>query len=302
MAFREEATYGVYDVAGTDVLARIDDPAFALDPVPAYYVIRTADSGNEPVLELSGRKVIAGDFNTFLFADGSAPDDWAGSILKWATDISSGDLPSFSVTEWDGVRFRRSLGCKIGSLNLSCAAETQEGGLRCRMQILGMKPDTDPVGLTAPAASAYPKLIYRHVESKGGLIFRATGSSVRAKYRSFSLDIKNMVSANFDEDSYATDITYEGRDISGSFSVRFESKTDRDSFEGRSTHTASILFSKLTTTPKHTLSLDLQTQCRITGLDRERPLDKRQYEMVKFMAYLDPTSGKTIGFTTANPA
>lgn len=302
LVLREEATYGVYDTEGTDILIRIDDPQFALDPTPAVHVIRTADARNEPILELSGRKLISGDLACFAYADGTAPDDWIGTILRWAQDISSGDLPSFSATEWDGVRLRRTLGCKFGMLGLACAAETMEGGLRVKARIVGHRTDADPTGLTAPDVSAYPRRIYRHIESKGGLVFRTAGSSVRTKYRSFELSIENDISVNFDEDVFATDILYEGRQITGSFSVRFESKDDRDNFESRADHVCSIRFDKTSTTPKHRLELDFQGRTKIEGLDRDRPLGGRQYEMVRFRAYLDEATGTSLAVTTSNPA
>lgn len=303
IVLRPEATYGTYNGAGSDILVRVDQGgSFNMLPMPARHVIRTADATNRPILEVSSRSVLTGTLDFYLFADGVTPNDYATRILNLVTDISSGDLPSFSIDEQDGVRLRRTVGWKVQSGRISCSAENQEGALRISLNCVGQRVISPDPSYTAPALTAYPTKLYRFIDSKGLFIFRTTGSTVRTKYRSFEVNFSNDLVGAFDEDQFVSDVTWCGREITGSTQVRFLAKTDRDAFEARTDHVASIAFLALGGAQKNQLALDFRSRVKITDLPQERALNGLNYETIQFQPFVEASSGSDFAFTSTNPA
>jgi hypothetical protein len=299
---RREATYNVYNAAATpaDIVYPliIGDDAYMADPVSQVATVRSADSGNRPIFEIRSRKVVDWSIRTMGFADGTPPDDFMAWWLAMSTDISTGQLPSFTITEFDGVRNSRVFGCVVGTHEGTLAAETQEGALQLTLSGMASRVDRSGITFTRPASSVYPRNPYKHIESKGGVIFRTGGTAVRSIYRSLTYRIQNILARNFDEDAWASDITYEGRDVSASIVARLLTDADRDAFEAGTEYTASFLFTK--PIPSHTLSLDFKNRNTITTLPRTFPLNARSYETLNFRPMVN-SSGVDFSYATAAP-
>jgi hypothetical protein len=296
LALYPEATYGVWNGAATPLwIPLTEGNSFRMDPVPQRAVFRSADARNRPSFEVSSRKILAGSLTTKLYSDGTSPNTFADTLLTWATTITSDDIPSFSAQFYDSRRARRLLGIKIRRCTGTEAAETEEGVVRLTFDLVGQKPDTVDPTFTEPARTVFPKNPYKHIETKGGLILATAGSTPRTKYKSLTWAIENDVVAEFDEDQYVSDVTYNGRRITASLQVRFVAKTDRDNFESQAVHAFTVLYTKAA--PAHTLSLDFKDLVYIAGLDKDLPLNTNAYETISLEGFVGST-GADFSFAT----
>jgi hypothetical protein len=302
---RREDTYGVFKTTagvGDICLPRIlGDDSWRGDVTPESQIFRSADAGNRPIFEVSSFSGLTATLNTVMFSDllpgaTAPPNDFASWILAMATDISGGDLRSFSVTEFDGVRYQRSVGWKVRVLSGTTAADQQGGVMTLRADCMGQRRiSPDPTGLVAPAYADYPILPYRHIDSAGQVIFRTSGSSVRGEYRRLMFTITNDLEGTRDELAWISGLYYNGRSVTGSCEVHFQSKADRDAYEARNDHIVSFGFTR----GARTLSLDFKGRNKLMTVDRGFPLGRQIYETLNFQSLLDPSATTDFGFAVA---
>jgi hypothetical protein len=296
VAFYPETTFGVWNVAATPTWIPITDGnQFKYELTPGRQVYRSADARNRPSFEVSSRKMLSGTLTTKLFSDGTSPNTFADSILDLTTTLTSDDIKSFSIQYQDSRRTRRWLGNKIRRLAATEDSTTEEGAVRLSLDLIGQKPDTVDPTFTEPARTVFPKNPYKHIETKGGLILATAGTTPRAKYKNLNWSIANDLVAEFDEDQYVSDITYNGRMISAGFAIRFTSATDRANFESQAAHAFSVVYTKAA--PAHTLSLDFKDLVYISGLDKDLPLNANAYETISLEGFVGST-GADFSFAT----
>ncbi len=278
----KEATYGVFNPSETiNVLwfRLVGDTAFDTIPEVQRKELMSADGGNRPVQNISSRVTIPGKLRTPLYPTQTS------KILAMATDISSGDLASWTFDYFDSFEIVRLLGGKVGGLDLSCSAESDEGIVMLDMDLVFQKPGS--LGsFSAPSNTLFPtENPYVHKESKGGL---TVGGSVRTLYNQFKMSVKNILANSFEEDTYIANSTYCGRTIDFSTSFQYVAATDRTNYEGQAAQTCSILFTKAS--PASTLTLDWKTQARYTSRKRSTPLGNVARQDIGLRTFLDGTA------------
>ncbi len=273
-----------------------EDDAFTMVPVPGRYEVRSADARNRPVINVSSRYTLAGSLKLLAYSDFGSADTvpLVGRMLDWATTIGASgftdDLKSYTVRHYDGVRNREYNGVKVKSLKYMSAAETNEGVASLALELVAQKYNpTDPVSFAEPAVGVFSQYPYKHIETSGGLILRSSGGATRTKYGSLELTVANELKPLFYESAFASDIPYNGRTVDlVCGKVQFNSSTDRANFENQSAITASAVYTKVT--PAHTLTLDLKTAARVSGLDRSLPLGDAPHETIHLRSFYDTTA------------
>lgn len=279
-------------------IRQMGDGVFDPVPVPQFAEVTSQEALNRVWLMESTRYVLKGKVSTYLFPQRA---DW---WLGWACDLTSNELGAKAAQGFDGVEYRQTLGCYIEQLTLTAAATQDEGIVKLDADILAIKPGASINGTSfpPPSTSSYPTTNpYKLYESKGGLILIDTGSTARTKYDSFTLTIKNNLSVNWDEDQYASDITFHGRTITLDANIRYTAVTDRTNFEAKKAMKGSILFTKVLTggAPNtHTCLIDLLANNVTTALDKSLPLAKPGYQKMTLRSVLN-ASGNDISRTIA---
>jgi hypothetical protein len=297
MAFRQwlklhtEAVYGtVVTPETTPIYIRLDkDNACTLLPNAMRHEFRTADAKNQPILNVSSRRSVAGSLNTLLYAE------QADTILSWATTLTSDELPSMSLTQFDSQRVRQFSGVKVKRLTLAAASETEEGVVRATLDLIAQKWTAVDPTFTEPAITVFPKLPYKFIQSKGGLIVATAGTTPRTKYKSFNFTVDNDLDSSFDEDQYISDCNYQGRVMDLAVPLRYVSTTDRTNYESQAAHAASIVFTQAS--PAHVLTLDWKGNTYISALDRDIPLGRNAYETLHLRPMVDSTVGSMFSYT-----
>jgi hypothetical protein len=305
LQFTSDSAYGVTQTA-TPIVFWIrlhSDNAFTMVPKPERKEYMTADTRNRPAINVSSQYTLQGALATLAYADPSGPDtvSFASRMFDWATTIGASgftdDLQSYTVRHFDGIRRREYLGVKVKSLKYATNANTDQGVAAFALELVAQKMNaTDPATLAEPAVTVFPKYPYKHIETATGVILRATGGTIRAKYGSLELSIANDLKPLFYETPYLSDCPYNGRTVDMVLgNIQFASQTDRDNFEAQSAITCSAIYTKAT--PAHVLTLDMKANAYITGLDRSMPLGDATNESIHLRAFYDTSASTDFSFT-----
>lgn len=283
-----ETTYGVYNSGGTPLWFRlVGDTAFDGMPEPQRKELMSCDGGNTPVQNISSRVKVGGKLRTPAY-----PTQMT-ALMGFATTLSSNDLSSWTFDHFDSQEAVRYLGGKAETLKLSCSAEQDEGIMMLDFGLTFQKPDSTAPTLTQPAFSVFPtELPYVHKESKSGF---TVGGSVRTKYNSFSMELKNVLKGTFDEDTYISNLTYCGRTFDFHTNYQYNSTTDRTAFEAQTALVCSIVFTKAS--PSKVLTLDWKSSVRSTKRVRTTPLGDISRQEMSYRSFFDGTASTDFSFT-----
>jgi hypothetical protein len=293
LALYKETTPAVFPTSPTPIYPRLpgDSAWDAEDGEPQTFDVRTADATNRLIDEESSRRTLKGKLSTYLYPE------QAQAILEWATTVQGdGELPSYASRYFDGLSYYENLGWYVEQLQLAAQPASDEGIFKVSLDLVGVKAGTKPTISTfpQPLQSVYPTTNpYKFTETAGGLILVDSGTTARVKYNSLTLTVKNMMSPNFDEGAYVSDVTYHGRDVSLVAAIRYTSATERDWFMNRTNLKASLVLTKGT----KVLTLDCQGRNKISQRQRTQPLNAPMYQTLTLKSLVDPSNDKDFSFT-----
>jgi hypothetical protein len=280
----KEATYGTFDAAATVIWwVRIpDDDAFTMRAVPQRQTIRSADSGNRRVQQVSPRKAVAGNLTTIAYPT------QMGKWLDMALTLTANDLFSYSIDYWDGVQEHRFLGVKCASLGYTSGADHDYVDLS--LSLIGQSKGTTT--LTQPAFTVFPSEVpYVHFESKGLISIAAAAVT---KYKTASFTINNTLDGTWDEDQWITSLIYGGRDVNTSITPQYATSTLRTAFETQSALALSMGWTRpsgLATT------IDLKATNYMANCLDNLKLGGANYQAIDLEAYFDATALTDCSFT-----
>jgi hypothetical protein len=294
----KETTAGVFPTtpaAGTQANIRVTNPVTDM-PKPIVWDIRDAAS--------SGRRVQTGSDQNQTMLKFSTPlyFSQAGLILPAFRTPVAGlpGLTTFTIDMFDRMEdsgatryFTRMLGQTPESMSLKVS---NSGNGVIAMLDLSFVGRTWSHAITStdfpdPALTAFPNDPVHLKHLIGGV---ALGSQT-ANFKSFSIDVKNVLDVIYDENPNPIPQFYGNRDVNWSIDFRFNNASLRADYENVIAKTASFAFTDGTTT----ITFNLQGANYIDDLGLEKPFDKAFYLSHKGHANIDIATGTEMTLTVA---
>lgn len=287
----QETTYNTFPGtpgAGTqqDIFLPVGN-AMTVRAMPQFAMIRDAGQANRTIRKNIGRTAVSGSLQSLLFPSQTA------YVLGLAAGIVGSapclDLPSFTIDNLQVLPvcasvYRRYTGCKVGQFTLS--ADQSEGGMYAiwKADIIGSTPlaitSTD---FPTPALSAYPTddpFEFFHIAG------HVTIGGARTNIQSLQLTINNMTKSFPDENRFANNVGWFGRDVTLSLKLLYKSAADRLAYEAGTKQAVSVAFNNGTTT----LTINMQGVCNMDSVEDDLPLDDYFTQTLTLSSLVDPAS------------
>lgn len=286
-----ESTYATYAVANHNTanemfIRRVQSNPQTIKPRPAFQFIRAADGLNRNVQVVGGFIGYAGTLTTLFYPSQAA------KVLAWALNLTANDLSSFTLDDYDSIRSGLAyLGCKVGQVRISHAAEQQAAVLA--LDLIAMTKGASHANFVAPAGTAFPAEVpYTHFNSAG----LVTIGAVRARYKSLDLTIQNVLIAPRDELTTISCLFFGGRNITLKLAIEYMSAADRATLE--TTPAPGQAVSVGWNNGVNTCTLDFKASNIITDLDDDLPLDNAAYQTLTVTSIFDRTYGGDVQLST----
>ena len=301
----KEVTFGTYQASPptSDVcVIQLTAPnAFTMRPVPRFANTRSAGASNRPVTTQSAQVEVKGKLNTLLYpSQAKVMLPWAITLSGTVLDLGSVTIDhAFRLDDGSALTYRRYLGCKVDALALSASNSGDAIRMATSYDITAQKPATITVSdLPEPAygtAPTYPGDNPYLFEQSKSLI--SIGGVTRANYRSFGLNVKNILRGPFDENQYISSLHWSGRDVSFDLDARILAATDRAALEAVTQQALSVGLTDGT----NTCTLNAQGNCYIKSVSDDLAWgDPGFYQKLMMEAYLDTTAGTPTDLTVTN--
>lgn len=234
------------------------DTAFKGTKTPIRTAIRSADSQNRRLQNISAKYSVSGSLRTPLYPS------QATAILGWAGTLAGSppDLASLCAEHFDGVQGRKYVGGKITQLALASDAESQYATL----DIQFLFKDCTDEAVTAP--SDYPtESPCLHTELAGAF---SVGGAI-ALFDRFHCTIKNTIVAKFYESATIAMATWAGREVDVQAHCAYTDTALRALFEGQTAATMSAAYSGGPTLTFGAVNFvsDRSTELPLGGIDEQ---------------------------------
>jgi hypothetical protein len=310
----EEAAFAVFPTSSpVQFYLRLDQgDSFSVMHKPEFWQIMSGSGFAVPALFGSQVSPLGMTLSIPLdYGNAAALLGWAcqiintGQTLPWTTTEIAGDLASATVEEawsnFDGtIRRKRNLGCKVGSLSISCSRDSPVA--RLNMGIIGSTPQGNAYdGSTDPSAANFPApadsvfldnpVLFQHLKS--GLTI---GNTARSNFQSINFTVQNRIKPYFDEDRFANLIRFNGRTTTLSGVSRLKATPDdRTSYESAATIGSANTLAFVN--GSHSVTFTLNAQNYFSQIGEQFTLDEEIYYAWTLSNLLDTAA--TTDFTFA---
>lgn len=297
----KEVTWGVYQTTppSTDV-AVLHLPAGdsqTIRATPQLWTERSAGSNNRRVMRGTERTAVGGSLTTKAFPS------QAKVIIPLAISLSGTqlDLGSFTVDhrilkdDGSGFDYRRYLGCKASSLNLTC--DNTEGGtvVQIALDCVGKAPATITVtDFAEPAFGVSPGYPFEDpfaFEDLTGLL--SIAGSPLPFFSSMNFKVDNKLRNPFDDKRYISQLTWAGRDASMVARSRYTTSSWRTILEAQTAEPITFTFSDGT----NTAAFDMKGANYADSVADSLPFEGDGfYQTLTWANFFDTTAGTDLAF------